>query len=132
MLYADDRLTAVPEPPVIGGFTNRLLTVVDCVVTPAEVPVMVATVAAGLPAPVSVAVSLAVSVSVLVLLVLVGLSDAVTPVGKPDVGAERLTLLLNPLKGSTVIAMAAVPPWLIDTPVSGVGTSSNQGSSRVT
>ena len=132
MLYAEDRSTGVPDPPVIGGFTNRLLTVVDCVVTPAEVPVMVATVAVGLPEPVRFAVSLAVSVSVLVLLVLVGLSAAVTPVGKPDVGAERLTLLLKPLKGSTVIVIAAVPPWLMDTPVSGVGTSSNQGSSSVT
>src|SRR5580658_800263 len=132
MLNAEDRSTAVPEPPAMGGFTNRLLTVVDCVVTPADVPVMVATVAVGLPAPVSVAVPLAVSVRMLVVWVLVGLSAAVTPVGKPDVGAERLTLLLKPLNGSTVIVMAAVPPWLIDTPVSGVGTSSNQGSSSVT
>src|ERR1700722_1046156 len=132
MLYAEDRSTAVPEPPVVGGFTNRLLTVVGCVVTPAAVPVVVATVAAGLPAPVSVAVALAVSVSVLVVLVLVGVSAAVTPRGKLDVGAESPTLLLKPLKGSTVIVMAAVPPWLMDTAVSGVGTSSNQCSSRVT
>src|ERR1700722_7075385 len=132
MLYAEDRSTAVPAPPVVGGFTNRLLTVVDCVGTPAEVPGMGATVAAGRPAAVSGAVALAVSVSVLVLLVLVGLSDAGTPMGKLDVGAERLTLLLKPLKGSIVIVMAGVPPWLIDTPVSGVGTSSNQGSSSVT
>lgn len=41
------------------------------------------------------AVLLAVSVNVLALAVLVGLKDAVTPLGKPD--ADRLTLPLKPL-----------------------------------
>ena len=41
------------------------------------------------------AVLLAVSVNVLALVVLVGLKDAVTPLGKPD--ADRLTLPLKPL-----------------------------------
>lgn len=53
-----------------------------------EVPVMVT-----VNVPV-VAVPPAVSVSVLVLAVLLGLNDAVTPVGRPD--ADKLTLALKP------------------------------------
>ena len=53
-----------------------------------EVPVIV-TVAV----PVA-AVLLAISVNVLVLAVLVGLNDAVTPLGKPD--ADKLTLPVKP------------------------------------
>jgi hypothetical protein len=41
-----------------------------------------------------VAVLLAESVSVLVLVALLGLNDAVTPLGIPE--ADKLTLLLNP------------------------------------
>jgi hypothetical protein len=41
-----------------------------------------------------VAVVLAVSVNVLVLVVLVGLKDAVTPLGKPE--ADKLTLPVKP------------------------------------
>lgn len=50
-----------------------------------------------------VAVALAVSVSVLVVAVLVGLKDAVTPLGSPD--AERLTVPLKLLRGLTVIVL---------------------------
>ena len=50
-----------------------------------------------------VAVALAVSVKVLVPLVLAGLKDAVTPLGRPE--AERLTVLLKPLIGWTVIEL---------------------------
>ena len=53
-----------------------------------EVPVMVT-----VNVPV-VAVLLAVSVSVLVLVVLLGLNDAVTPLGRPE--ADKLTLALKP------------------------------------
>ena len=67
-----------------------------------EVPVMVTV--AG---PVA-AVLLAVSVSVLVLDVLVGLNAAVTPLGKPD--ADKLTLLLNPPCGVTVMVLAPLAP----------------------
>jgi len=67
-----------------------------------DVPVMVTV--AG---PVA-AVLLAVSVSVLVLDVLVGLNDAVTPLGKPDV--DKLTLLLNPPCGVTVMVLAPLAP----------------------
>jgi len=53
-----------------------------------EVPVMVT-----VNVPV-VAVLFAVRVSVLVLVVLLGLNDAVTPVGRPE--ADKLTLALKP------------------------------------
>ena len=51
------------------------------------------------------AVGLAVNVSVLVLAVLLGLNDAVTPLGRPE--ADKLTLPLKPFCG--VIVMALVP-----------------------
>ena len=60
-----------------------------------------------------VAVLLAVSVSVLVLVVLVGLNEAVTPLGRPD--ADRLTLPVKPLRGLTVIVLVPLVPWVIVT-----------------
>jgi hypothetical protein len=54
------------------------------------------------------AVLLAVNVSVLAPVVLVGLNPAVTPLGSP--AAERLTLLLNPFSGFTVIVLAPFAP----------------------
>ena len=67
-----------------------------------DVPVMVA-----VTVPVA-AVLLAVSVNVLVLVVLLGLNDAVTPLGRPD--ADKLTLPLKPFCGLTVIALVPVVP----------------------
>jgi hypothetical protein len=58
-----------------------------------------------------VAVLLAVSVNVLVPAVLVGLNDAVTPPGRPD--ADKLTLLLKPFSGVTVIVLVPVAPCRI-------------------
>ena len=55
-----------------------------------------------------VAALLAVSVNVLVFVVLVGLNDAVTPLGKPD--ADKLTLALKPFCGTTVIVVAPLVP----------------------
>ena len=55
-----------------------------------------------------VAVVLAVSVKVLVLAVLVGLKDAVTPLGRPE--ADKLTLPVKPPRGVTVIVLAALAP----------------------
>jgi hypothetical protein len=49
------------------------------------------------------AVALAVRVKVLAVAVLVGLNDAVTPLGKPE--AERRTVPLNPLSGLTVMVL---------------------------
>ena len=58
-----------------------------------------------------VAVPLAVSVSVLVPVVLVGLNDAVTPLGNPD--ADKLTLPLKPFCGVTVIVLVPLVPCTI-------------------
>ena len=58
------------------------------------------------------AVLLAVSVSLLVLAVLAGLNDAVTPLGRPD--ADKLTLLLKPFCGVTVMVLAPLAPrWIV-------------------
>jgi hypothetical protein len=55
-----------------------------------------------------VAVPLAVSVNVLVVDVLLGLKDAVTPLGRPV--AHKLTLSLKPFCGVTVIELLPLPP----------------------
>jgi hypothetical protein len=54
------------------------------------------------------AVLVAVNVSVLVLAVLVGLKEAVTPVGKPE--AAKLTLPLKPFCGVTVMVLVPFAP----------------------
>ena len=59
------------------------------------------------------AVLLAVSVTVLVLVVLVGLNEAVTPLGRPD--ADRATLPVKPFCGVTVIVLLLLVPWVIVT-----------------
>src|SRR5229473_2339672 len=56
-----------------------------------------------------VAVLLAVKVSVLLLAVLLGLNEAVTPLGRPE--ADKLTLLLKPFNGVTVIVLRPFVPW---------------------
>ena len=53
----------------------------------------------------------AVSVNVLVLVVLLGLNDAVTPLGRPD--ADKLTLPLKPFCGTTVMVLAPLAPCAI-------------------
>jgi hypothetical protein len=58
-----------------------------------------------------VAVLLAVRVSVLVLAVLLGLNAADTPLGRPD--ADKLTLLLKPFCGVTVMVLGLVVPCAI-------------------
>jgi hypothetical protein len=58
-----------------------------------------------------VAVLLAVKVSVLLLAVLLGLNEAVTPLGRPD--ANKLTLLLKPFCGVTVMVLVPVVPCAI-------------------
>ena len=70
-----------------------------------DVPVMVT-----VTVPV-VAVLFAVSVNVLVLAVLLGLKDAVTPLGSPD--ADKLTLPLKPFCGVTVIVLVPAVPSVI-------------------
>ena len=87
-----------------GGVTVRLMDVV-CDDTPLAVPAMVTLVG-----PPVVAELLAVSVNVLVPVVLVGLNEAVTPLGRVDVTA-RLTLPVNPPLGVTVIVLVLLVPW---------------------
>jgi hypothetical protein len=70
-----------------------------------DVPVMVIVAAPA------VAVPPAVSVNVLVLAVLLGLKDAVTPLGVPD--ADKLTLPVKPFWGVTVIVLALLAPCAI-------------------
>src|SRR5260370_42285022 len=53
-------------------------------------------------------VLVAVNVNVLVFVAFAGLNEAVTPAGRPD--ADRLTLLLKPFSGLTVIVFAALLP----------------------
>ena len=84
------------------GFTVRAIVVV-CVKLP-DVPVIVTV---ALPV---VAVLLAVNVSVLVLVVLLGLNDAVTPLGRPE--ADRPTLPPKPFCGLTVIVLVPLVPWV--------------------
>jgi len=84
--------------------TVRLM-VVDCDTAP-EVPVTVT----GIGPPI-VAVELAVRVKTLVLVVLVGLNDAVTPLGKVEVTA-RLTLPAKPLRRCTVIVLVLLFPCM--------------------
>ena len=55
-----------------------------------------------------VAVLLAVSVNVLVLAALLGLNDAVTPLGRPD--ADKLTLPVKPFCGLTVMVLVPRAP----------------------
>ena len=57
------------------------------------------------------AVLLAVSVNVLVLAALLGLNDAVTPLGRPD--ADKLTLPLKPFCGVTEIVLVPLTPCTI-------------------
>jgi hypothetical protein len=80
-------------------------TIVVVLIKPLNVPV---TVTVAVPV---VAVLLAVNVSVLVVAVLLGLSDAVTPLGRPD--ADKLTLPLKPFCGVTVMVLAPVAPCTI-------------------
>ena len=57
------------------------------------------------------AVLLAVSVNVLVLVVLLGLNDAVTPLGRPD--AAKLTVPLKPFCGVTVMVLVPLAPCVM-------------------
>ena len=84
-----------------GGFTVR-----ETVVVLVKLPDVPATVTVTVPVA---AVLLADSVNVLVPAVLLGLNEAVTPLGRPD--ADKLTLLLKPLCGVTVMVLAPFVPW---------------------
>ena len=56
------------------------------------------------------AAALVVSVNVLALSVLLGLNDALTPLGRPEI--DKLTVPVNPFSGVTVIAAVPLAPWV--------------------
>ena len=106
---------ALMEKLAAGATVNVML--VLAVRFPA-VPVTV-TVAAPNAAP-----ALAAKFNTLAVAVLVGLNEAVTPLGSPD--TLRLTVLLNPLSGVTVMLAPPPPPGLILSDV-GAGLRANDG-----
>jgi hypothetical protein len=80
----------------------------ETVVVLVKPPDMPVTVTVAVPVA---AVLLAVSVNLLVLAVLVGLNDAVTPLGRPV--ADKLTLPVKPFCGVTVMVLAPLAPCVI-------------------
>jgi hypothetical protein len=103
-------VTLLGDAEIVKFATGAAFTVSETVVVLVklpEVPVMVT-----FTVPVA-AVLLEVSVKVLVLVVLLGLKEAVTPLGKPE--ADKLTLPLKPFCGVTVIALAPLAPCTIVT-----------------
>jgi hypothetical protein len=88
-----------------GAFTVR-----ETVVLFVKLPDEPVTVTVTVPV---VAVLLAVSVNVLLLAVLLGLNEAVTPLGRPV--ADKPTLLLKPFNGVIVIVLAPAAPCTIVT-----------------
>jgi len=91
------------EREKLGGAVTVRETAVVCDKAP-DVPVIVMVTVPRA------AALLAVKVSVLVVVALAGLNAAVTPLGSPD--AERLTLVLKPLSGLTVIVLVPLVPWM--------------------
>jgi hypothetical protein len=94
-------LGAADSVKFAGGVTVRLIVAVSGAKVP-DVPVMV-TVAGP-----AVAALLAVRVNVLAPVVLVGLNDAVTPLGRPE--ATKATLSAKPPVGLTVIVLVLSLP----------------------
>ena len=74
------------------------------------------------------AVLLAVSVNVLVLAVLLGLNDAVTPLGRPD--ADRLTLPLKPPCGVTVMVLVPLAPCTTVKPLGDIDSEKPGGGAE--
>ena len=97
------KLVGVAERLKLGAGTE--FTVSDNVVELVKLPEVPVTVTVVVPV---VAVLLAVKVSVLVLVALLGLNEALTPLGKPE--TDRLTLLLNPFCGVMVMVLVALAP----------------------
>ena len=96
------KLLGDAERAKFGGGATVMDTVITCD-NPPDAPVMVT-----VTVPVA-AVVLAVNVNVLVLVVLLGLNNAVTPLGRPD--ADKLTLPLKPFCGVTVMVLVPLAPW---------------------
>src|SRR6267143_2645012 len=116
--FAKLALPATPTAPIspsdhtVGrgwstAVTVRLTVAVVVPTKPADEPVTVT-----VTVPVA-ALLLAANVNVLVLVVLLGLNDAVTPLGRPD--ADRPTLPLKPFVGLIVIVLVPLVPWVMVT-----------------
>ena len=95
----------MPTAPISPSLQTEGSVGIDCtvreiVVVFVKLPDTPVTVTVTVPV---VAVLPAVSVNVLLLVVLVGLNDAVTPLGRPD--ADKLTLLLKPFCAVTVMPL---------------------------
>ena len=108
---AKPALPATPTEPIspsdhTEGSVETNWTVRESVVVFVKLPAVPVMVTATGPVA---AVLLAVSVNVLVFAVLLGLNDAVTPLGKPD--ADKLTPLLKPPCGVTVMVHVPLVPW---------------------
>jgi hypothetical protein len=110
--FAKPALPAMPTEPISpsdqmegSGLSAAAVTVRLTVVVLVKLANEPVTVTVTVPV---VAVLPAVSVNVLVLAVLLGLNDAVTPLGKPD--ASKLTLLLKPFCGVTVMVLVPLAP----------------------
>ena len=106
-------LPATPTAPIspslqTAGSVGTDCTVSEIVVVFVKLPDTPVTVTVTVPV---VAVLLAVNVNVLLLVVLVGLNDAVTPLGRP--AADKLTLPLKPFCAVAVIALVVVVPCTI-------------------
>jgi len=110
---AKPALPATPTEPIspsdqTEGSVGIKRIVSEIVVVFVKLPEIPVTVTVTVPVA---AVLLAASVKVLVLAVLLGLNDAVTPLGRPN--ADKLTLALKPFWGATVIVLAPLFPWVI-------------------
>jgi hypothetical protein len=115
-------IVIVLVPPARVGVMVRLVGAADTVKFGAAITVrLIVVVAVKLPdVPVTVTVVVpevapadAVSVNTLVVVVLVGLKDAVTPLGRPE--AAKVTLPVKPSRGFTVIVLVPpAPPGVID------------------
>jgi len=111
--FAKLALPATPTEPISPsdqtegsvGIKRIAREIVVVFVKPPEIPVTVT-----VTVPVA-AVLLAVRVSVLVAVVLLGLNDAVTPLGRPD--ADKLTLPLKPFCGMTAMVLVPLLPCVI-------------------
>jgi hypothetical protein len=111
--FANPALPATPTEPIspsdhTDGSVETNWTVRESVVVFVKLPEVPVMVTATVPV---VAVLLAVSVNMLVFAVLLGLNDAVTPLGRPE--ADKLTLPLKPFCGLTVIELAPLAPCAI-------------------
>src|SRR5216684_7379169 len=101
-------LRLLGDAEIVKFATGTGFTVRETVVVFVKLPEVPVTVTVTVPVA---AVLLAVSVNALVVAVLLGLNEAVTPLGSPD--ADKLTLPLKPFCGVTVMVLVPLAPCTI-------------------